>query len=250
MVIRIDAEDVAGLSGVQTAAMVRQRLGRAAEVDTRPRLPLPAPIAELLPAGVVRGSTIAHHGSMTLVLGIVAAVSAAGGHVALVEPTDRPTIALGLLAVAELGGDLGKVAVIGPVREDHVPVVHTLLDGVDLVVAGPGRAGGLAPRSARILQARARKCESTLLLTEGQRVEAADLATAARCVGFEGLGRGRGVIRTQLHQVMLAPRGGRTVGGVIRSAPGAGGRIEWSLEDAADLTAPMPRPRLLRETGT
>ena len=53
------------------------RLGRPAEVDTRLRLPLPAPIAEL-PAGVVRGSTIAHHGSMTLVLGIVAAC--AGPH--------------------------------------------------------------------------------------------------------------------------------------------------------------------------
>lgn len=248
--IRIEADDVAGLTGAQTAALVQRRLGLAAEVDDRPRLPLPAPLAELLPTGVARGSTITHHGSMAMVLAIVATVSAAGGHVALVEPAGRRGLDASLLAVSELGGDLSRVSVIGPVPDEHrVAVLRALLDGLDLVVAGPGRLGGLTPHQGQILRALARKSESTLLLTEGQKIEAADLATAARCIGVEGLGWGRGVVRTQVYQVLLAPRGGQLVNGVIRSAPGPAGRIVWSLDTAA-AAAPPARPRLLREAGT
>ena len=107
--IRIDAADVAGLTSAQTAAMLAQRLGRADDLS-RARMPLPSALAQLLPAGVAAGSTIAHTGSTLPVQAMAAAVTAAGQHVALVAPTGRPDTAWSLLAVHELGGDLRRLA--------------------------------------------------------------------------------------------------------------------------------------------
>lgn len=101
------------------------------------------------------GAALLEHGSMTVPLSIVAAVSDVGRHVALVAPTGRAGLGVCLLAVAELGGDLSGVAVIGPVPQlrcrscTPCSTVSTW--------SSPDPAGS------------ARKTEATLLLAEEQR---------------------------------------------------------------------------------
>ena len=68
-----------------------------------------------------------------LMLGMVAAVTGDGGNAAIVGLPDT-----GLLAAAEMGADLSRLAVIPDPGGDPVEVAAVLLDGMDLVVLGLG----------------------------------------------------------------------------------------------------------------
>jgi hypothetical protein len=73
-------------------------------------IPVPLPMAELLPHGALaRGTTLFVTGAGSVLVGLVAAASAAGHHVAVIG---QPK--LGLLAVHEQGGDLSRVALVDP----------------------------------------------------------------------------------------------------------------------------------------
>lgn len=124
-------------------------------------LSIPESLVDLLPAGLPKGAVAVLTGARSLTLSMAAAVTATGGYVALVGLPD-----IGLLAAAEMGADLDRLAVVSDPGTDPVEVAAVLMDGMDLVVLGlRGRA--VPPGRARAVTARARHKGSTLLVTEG-----------------------------------------------------------------------------------
>jgi hypothetical protein len=109
---------------------------------------------------------------------MVAAVTAAGGNAAIVGQPD-----IGLLAAAEMGADLSRLAVIPDPGTDPVEVAAVLVDGMDLVVLGLG-GRRVPPTRARAVVARARNKGCTLLVTGGD-WQGAPTRLAARVCGYD-----------------------------------------------------------------
>jgi hypothetical protein len=180
--------------------------------DSESRLATPRWLAELLQVQLPRGTVAVLSGARSLLLGMVAAVTAAGGNVAIVGQPD-----IGLLAAAEMGADLSRLAVIPDPGTDPVEVAAVLIDGMDLVVLGLG--GRRVPQTrARAVVARARSKGCTLLVTDGD-WQGAPTRLAARVCGYEitaggrpGFGRISGV-RLQVSGVCA----GRRVSGRARA---------------------------------
>jgi len=124
-------------------------------------------------------------GARSLELSMVAAVTAQGGHVAIIGQPD-----IGLLAAVEMGADLSRVAVIPEPGADPVEVAAVLLDGMDLVVLRLGGRSVSATR-ARAVVARARQRECTLLVTDGN-WQGASHRLDVNVSGYEVTGAGRG----------------------------------------------------------
>lgn len=143
-----------------------------------PLLPVPESLAEALPAGLPRGTVAVLSGARSLALGMVAAVTAAGGNAAIVGQPDT-----GLLAAAEMGADLSRLAVIPDPGTDPVEVAAVLVDGMDLVVLGLG-GRSVPPARARAVTARSRQKGCALLVTGGDWPGAA-LRLDARVCGYE-----------------------------------------------------------------
>jgi hypothetical protein len=154
--------------------------------DSESLLAMPESLAGCLPAGLPRGSVVVASGPRSLTLGVVAAVTAAGGHAAVVGLPD-----VGLLAAVEMGADLTRLALVPDPGTDPVEVAAVLLDGMDLVVLG--LAGRSVPLSrARAVTARARNKGCTLLVTGGD-WQGARMRLEARVSGYEVGGRIRKV---------------------------------------------------------
>lgn len=69
-------------------------------------LPVPPPLGELLPrGGLARGTVVSVSGANSVLIGLLASVTADGGHAAVIG---MPT--LGLLAATEQGADLSRIA--------------------------------------------------------------------------------------------------------------------------------------------
>ena len=115
---------------------------------------------------------------------MVAAVTAEGGHAAIVGQPD-----VGLLAAVEMGADLSRIAVIPDPGSDPIEVAAVLMDGMDMVVLGLGGRSVPATR-ARAVVARARQKGCTLLVTNGD-WQGASARLDARVCGYEITGRGR-----------------------------------------------------------
>jgi hypothetical protein len=165
--------------------------------ESESQLPLPHWLAEALPVPLPRGSVAVLSGARSLLLSMVAAVTAAGGNAAIVGQPD-----IGLLAAAEMGADLSRLAVIPDPGTDPVEVAAVLIDGMDLVVLGLG-GRRVPPTRARSVVARARNKGCTLLVTDGDwdavptRLEARvcgyDITTGGRGAPTPGFGRISGV---------------------------------------------------------
>ena len=141
-------------------------------------LPVPESLAGLLPAGLPRGTVAVLSGARSVSVGMVAAVTAGGGHVAVVGVPD-----FGLLAAAEMGADLSRLAVIPNPGADPVEVAAVLMDGMDLVVLGLG--GRSVPMTrARAVVARARQRGCTLVVTQGD-WQGASIRMDARVRGYQ-----------------------------------------------------------------
>ncbi|WP_163765119.1 hypothetical protein [Mycolicibacterium parafortuitum] len=180
-------------------------------------LPMPDSLAEVLPDSLPRGTVAVASGARSLQLSMVAAVTAAGGHVAIIGQPD-----VGLLAAAEMGADLSRIAVIPEPGADPVEVAAVLMDGMDLVVLGLG--GRTVPVGrARAVVARARQRGCTLLVTDGD-WQGASARLDARVSGYEIAG-GRDGKPTpgcgRISRVRLAMRArGRSVGHPARAVGG------------------------------
>ncbi len=101
--------------------------------DSESLLPMPNSLADLLPGSLPKGAVAVLSGARSLLLSMVAAATAAGGHAAIVGLPD-----VGLLAAVEMGADLSRLAVIPEPGTDPVEVAAVLMDGLDLVVLGLG----------------------------------------------------------------------------------------------------------------
>nr|WP_296777716.1 hypothetical protein [Rhodococcus sp. (in: high G+C Gram-positive bacteria)] len=192
--------------------------------SSREVLAVPGPLVPLFPhGGLARGSVASVAGAGSLLLGMVASVTAAGGHVAVVG---QPRF--GLLAAAEMGAQLHRLAVVPDPGEDPVEVAAILLDGLDLVVLGLG-GRSVPPSRARAVVARARSKGATLLVTDGHwdGVELR-LDAAVRSVGGVGTGdrSGRGRLRNLRLEVRAQGKAMRTRSTCfdLRSEHG---RVEW-----------------------
>jgi hypothetical protein len=141
----------------------------------------PESLAGLLPVPLPRGSVVMVSGARSLPLGVVAAVTAAGGHAAVVGQPD-----IGLLAAVEMGADLTRLALIPDPGTDPVEVAAVLMDGMDLVVLGLGGRSVPITR-ARAVTARARSKGCTLLVTGGD-WQGATMRLEARVCGYEMTG--------------------------------------------------------------
>lgn len=151
-------------------------------------LAVPDSLAGLFPAGLPRGTVAVLSGARSLPVGMAAAVTATGGHVAVVGLPD-----FGLLAAAEMGADLSRLAVIPQPGSDPVEVAAVLMDGMDLVVLGLG-GRNVPPTRSRAVVARARQRGCTLLVTGGQWQGASPMRMHARVCGYDitgTVGRGR-----------------------------------------------------------
>lgn len=188
---------------------------QAAVLPTEPAsggvLAVPDLLTETLPAGLPRGVVAVLSGARSLPVAMVAAATAAGAHAAIVGQPD-----IGLLAAAEMGADLSRLAVIPDPGPDRVEIAAVLIDGMDLVVLGLAGVT-VPPARARVVAARARSRGCTLLVTGGDWPEAT-LRLTARVCGYDTAGAGEraGPGCGRIGAVRLAVRG------VGRGRAGAG----------------------------
>jgi hypothetical protein len=165
-------------------------------------LPVVAPLAGLLPdGGLRRGSTVAvarAAGATSLMLALLAEASAAGAWVGVVGRPD-----LGLVAAAEAGVALERLALVPYPGADLVAVTAALLDGLDLVVV----AGRLPHGSDRArLAARARQ-RGAVLVPLGP-WPGADLELACEPGRWRGVDAGEGDLgRLTVREVRVRLRG-------------------------------------------
>lgn len=243
------AVDLAGLSRPERLEQLRRQMaavpargeavvtrlgpaaGAAPEAAERPVLPVPPALAGLLPqGGLPRGVVVTVAGAGSLLVGLLASVTAAGGHAAVIG---HPR--LGLLAAAEMGAELGRLAVIPDPGPDPVEVAAVLLDGLDLVVLGLG-GHAVPPSRARAVVARARSKGATLVVTGGG-WSGAEIRLDATVRGYEGLGQEGGAGRLRGLRVAVGAEGRafrrRTACVDLRPRQG---RVEW----VADAGAPLP----------
>lgn len=194
---------LAGVAGLAGAVCPASDLADPAGAHGVDRLvPVSPELQPLLPGGGLRrGSTVAvTRGTSSLVLALLAGASAGGAWSAVVGMPG-----LGLLAAAQAGVELERLALIPHPGPEWATVVAALLDGLDLVVVAP--PGPVPPRVASRLAARARQRGSVLLPYGGW--EGAALTLTAEPGEWEGLGAGRGRLRCRELTIIARGRGDR-----------------------------------------
>ncbi len=181
-------------------AVALQERVRPVTLTDEQRLPAAPALEAVLPGGGVRrGSVVGLEGpgSTSLLWSLLAPPTEAGSWAVLVGLP-----AAGLLAAADAGVALERLAVVAPPGGSWATVLGALLDGFDLVVAAPDRK--VRPADARRLTARARERGTVVVLAGGGAVsawpEGADLRLALTGPDWEGLGRGHGHLqRRRVH---------------------------------------------------
>lgn len=168
----------------------------------RPPLPVPDRLAPLLPDGLRRGATTAVVGSTSLVLSMLAHACAGGAWAAVVG---QPTV--GLLAAAQAGVALDRLAVVPRPGADAATVVAALVDGIDVVLVGPEAA--LTDTDRRRLSARARDRGAVLLSSVPW--PGASTVLTVEAGRWTGVGAGDGRLRTHELRVTRTGRGGSAV---------------------------------------
>ncbi len=164
-------------------------------------LPVPAPLREAMPGGgLAHGTACLFSGTPLVLMGVLAEVTRAGGHAALLGLPE-----LGLLAAAEMGADLRRIALIPRPGRDPAQIISVLLEGMDLVVLGPGSLD-VAPARARALNARLRG-KKTVLAVLGTEWPGARTTVAAHVRRYAGVSRGKGRLRSLELLITVQRRG-------------------------------------------
>jgi hypothetical protein len=201
-------------------------------------LPVPPPLGELLPrGGLARGTVVSVSGTNSVLIGLLASVTAHGGHAAAIG---MPT--LGLLAATEQGADLSRIALVPDPRESAVEVAAILLDGIDLVILGLSGAA-VTPSRARAVVARARSKGNVLVVTQGQ-WDGPDLRIESRVAGYSGLTAGRGRVTSVQLDVAALGKGFQRRTGRMEIREEAGVSVWRAIAptvDAAHEPAPLKK---------
>jgi len=164
----------------------------------RPPLPVPAALAPLLPDGLRRGATTVVRGSTSVLLTLLAEAGVAGAWATVVGQPH-----LGLLAAEQAGVPLDRLALVPRPGLQAPTVLAALIDGMDVVVAGPGAV--LTEADRRRLSARARDRGAVLLST--QEWPGAGVVLTAEPGRWSGVGAGEGRLRAQRVRVVRTGRG-------------------------------------------
>ena len=183
-----------------TLLTVASRLDKRVDLPGgRPPFPVVRQLASLLPGGGLRrGSVVAVHSSTALLLTLLAAATAHGSWAAVVGMSE-----LGVLAAAEAGVVVQRLALVPHPGGNLVPVTAALLDGVDVVaVAGPER---IPPGARRSLSTRARQ-RGSVLLPLG-RWPGADVELTCHTQAWYGPEAGYGRLRCRQVTVSAVGRG-------------------------------------------
>ena len=182
----------------------RARTGAPAGERT---LPVSPALADLLPDGLRRGSTVgvAGPGARSLAFALIAEATATGSWAAVVGDPD-----LGFAAAAEVGVALARLAVVdlsGPTASRQWgAVVSALVGGLDLVLVAPRRQVRAA--DARRLAARARERGSVLIrIGDAPWPDRPDLELALGGATWEGPEDGYGRLRCRRAEVVATGRG-------------------------------------------
>jgi hypothetical protein len=138
-------------------------------------------------------------GSTSLLFALLAEASAAGSWCAVVG---LPR--LGLVAAAETGVALERLALVPNPGPEWGPVVAALLDGFDIVVASA--PGAVSAAVTGRLAARARQ-RGAVLLPVGVGWPGADLTLDVISGAWQGLEQGRGRLRRYRAEVLAYGRG-------------------------------------------
>jgi hypothetical protein len=195
------------INGAAALAELVRPAGDVDELGAHRVLPVLPELSGLLPShGLRRGSTVAvatgraapGSGGTSLLLALLAAASRSGSWCAVVGVPS-----LGVLAAAESGIVLERLALVPNPGPEWPTVVAALIDGVDLVVtAVPGAvSGSIASR----LVARARQ-RGSVLVPFGSWA-GADVTLQVMQGIWEGLGSGRGRLRRREVTVVARGRG-------------------------------------------
>lgn len=222
------------LRGMEDRA-VSGRPVAAPEADGRV-LPVAAPLAGLLPAGGLRrGSTVAVSagpGATSLLLALLAEASAGGAWVGVVGHPD-----LGLVAAAEAGVRLERLALVPHPGADLLAVTSALVDGLDVVAVSGAERAGMRPADRQRLAARARQ-RGAVLLALGP-WPGADVELGCSDVEWQGISAGSGRLCSRRARVQLRGRGvapgGRRAHLLL---PAAGGAVETAA--GPDTVTPLP----------
>jgi hypothetical protein len=167
-------------------------------------LPVPDELADLLPlGGLQRGTAVVVDGSTSLLLALLSEASRTGAWIAMVG---FPR--LGVLAAAEAGIDLARVALVPSPGPDAAAAVAALLDGIDVVVLGPDAA--LSDADRRRLTSRARERGSLLL--SAQPWAGAHVVLTVREGTWSGADHGAGRLRRRRLTVTRSGRAGAARG--------------------------------------
>lgn len=149
-------------------------------------LPVPPPIGELLPrGGIPRGTVVNVSGANSVLIGLLASVTSAGGQAAVIGMPN-----LGLLAAVEQGASLDRIALVSEPGESAVEVAAILLEGFDLVILGLAGAT-VTPSRARAVIARARSVDRTI----ARHAYVHDSAAPNEAVDISGAEGGVGSVR-------------------------------------------------------
>ncbi|NMM91861.1 hypothetical protein B2J88_47580 [Rhodococcus sp. SRB_17] len=201
-------------------------------------LPVPAPIGDLLPrGGLARGTVVSVDGAASVLIGLLATITAGGGHVAVIGMPG-----LGLLAFHEQGGDLAKVALVPRAKDAAIDCAAILLEGFDVVVLGLS-GGAVTPSRGRAVAARARSKGSLLIVTEGQ-WDGPDLRISSRVAGYSGLSEGRGRVTGVQLDVAAAGKGFQQRTGRMEIRDDTG-QLRWAaVDDTGAVGVPSLRAAL------
>ncbi|MFI5541525.1 hypothetical protein ACIA5H_34595 [Nocardia sp. NPDC051900] len=238
------AASLAGLPREDKLAALRARMaaipGRVGASEPPPLpatasgavIPVAGGLGEALPErGLPRGGVVACTGRATPLIGLLAAVTAAGEWVAVIGCPR-----LGLLAFTEMNGDLARLAHIPDPGEDPLAVAAVLLDGVDVVVLDV--PGGAAPSRMRAVLARSRSHDGVLVVTAAGWARP-DLEIRSELAGYGGLGRGRGRLRSMTFDIHVTGRATRLPRTTRVQLAGAGTRqCCWTRQASPAVTVP------------
>jgi hypothetical protein len=180
-----------GMAAVVPAPAQRARPGTAERSEgDRPLPVLPALEPLFATGGLRRGSAVAVRGSTSLLLALLAGPSRRGAWCGVVGLPG-----LGLVAAAEAGIELERLALVPDPGRDWAAVAAALLDAMEVVVVAP--QGRVLDGDVRRLAARARQRGAVLLPYGAMSWPGAELRLSLASGAWEGLGDGSGHLRSR-----------------------------------------------------
>ncbi len=198
--------------------------------------PVHPSLAEVLPGGLRRGSSMSVAGSLSLLLAVLGGPSGQGAWCALVGMP-----AISAEAAVEYGVELSRLPVILEPGPRWATMIGALLDTVDVVVARP--PARVAAGDVQRLTARARSRDAVLIAyldTSARSWPSADLRLDARGSVWEGASDGSGRLASRRLMIAAEGRGKaarpRTSGLHLPASGGGLASIDVAIPDISPLS--------------